>query len=134
MLNAVELFAGAGGLAMGVSLARFKPLAVLEWDRWACDTLQQNKERGFPLLSEWPIHCGDVCAFDYGSITGPVALVSGGPPCQPFSMGGKHRAYDDHRDMFPATVDGNGSIVEVDEVFIGKLKGVEEMSIPAIGI
>ena len=105
MLNAVELFAGAGGLAMGVSLAGFKPKAVLEWDKWACDTLRENRDRGFPLLTDWPIHCGDVRSFDYSSIQGPVDLVSGGPPCQPFSMGGKHRAHDDHRDMFPATVD-----------------------------
>jgi len=105
MLNAVELFAGAGGLAMGVSLAGFKPLAVLEWDKWACDTLRENRDRGFPLVSDWPIHCGDVRGFDYAAIKGQVDLVSGGPPCQPFSMGGKHRAHDDARDMFPATVD-----------------------------
>lgn len=104
-LSAVELFAGAGGLALGVSLAGFKPLAVLEWDHWACDTLRENRERGFPLVDGWPIHCGDVRAFDYEALRGPVDLVSGGPPCQPFSMGGKHRAHDDHRDMFPATVD-----------------------------
>lgn len=104
-LSAVELFAGAGGLALGVSLAGFKPLAVLEWDRWACDTLKENRERGFPLVNGWPIHCGDVRSFDYDMLKGPVDLVSGGPPCQPFSMGGKHRAHDDHRDMFPATVD-----------------------------
>ncbi len=104
-LTAVELFAGAGGLALGVSLAGFKPLAVLEWDRWACDTLRENQERGFPLVGGWPIHCGDVRAFDYAAINQQVDLVSGGPPCQPFSMGGKHRAHDDHRDMFPATVD-----------------------------
>lgn len=104
-LSAVELFAGAGGLALGVSLGGFKPLAVLEWDRWACDTLNENRERGFPLVDGWPIHCGDVRAFDYEALRSPVDLVSGGPPCQPFSMGGKHRAHDDHRDMFPATVD-----------------------------
>lgn len=105
MLTAVELFAGAGGLGMGISLAGFKPLAVVEWDRWATDTMRENRDRGFPLVQDWPIHCGDVRRIDYASIPERVDLLSGGPPCQPFSMGGKHRAHDDHRDMFPATVE-----------------------------
>lgn len=105
MLTAVELFAGAGGLGMGVSLAGFKPLAVLEWDKWACDTIRENKRNEFPLVRDWPLHQGDVRTFDYGAIPDPVDLVSGGPPCQPFSMGGKHKAFRDDRDMFPATAD-----------------------------
>ena len=105
MLTAVELFAGAGGLGMGVSLAGFKPLAVLEWDKWACDTIRENKRNEFPLVRDWPLHQGDVRTFDYGAIPGSVDLVSGGPPCQPFSMGGKHKAFRDDRDMFPATAD-----------------------------
>ena len=42
--------------------------------------------------------------FDYGALAGDVMVVSGGPPCQPFSMGGKHRGYLDQRDMFPEAV------------------------------
>jgi DNA (cytosine-5)-methyltransferase 1 len=105
MLNAVELFAGAGGLGLGISLAGFKPKAVVEWDRWAVDTLRENRDRGFPLLADCPIVHADVRKVDFESIVGPVDLVSGGPPCQPFSMGGKHRAFADDRDMFPAAVD-----------------------------
>lgn len=104
-MNAVELYAGAGGLAMGVSLAGFKPLAVVEWDKWACDTIRENQRNGFPLLREWPLYEGDVRSFDWSSIKEDVDLLAGGPPCQPFSMGGKHKAHDDSRDMFPATVD-----------------------------
>lgn len=105
-MKAVELYAGAGGLAMGVSLAGFKPLAVVEWDRWACDTIRENQRRGFPLVADWPLYEGDVRKFDWSSLEGEeIDLLAGGPPCQPFSMGGKHRAYDDTRDMFPATVD-----------------------------
>jgi DNA (cytosine-5)-methyltransferase 1 len=105
MMNAVELFAGAGGLAMGVGLAGFRSLAVVEWDKWAADTLRENKKRAFPLVSNWSITEGDVRHYDWSNIEDEVSLISGGPPCQPFSMGGKHRAFDDTRDMFPATVD-----------------------------
>ncbi|WP_426175963.1 DNA cytosine methyltransferase [Massilia sp. TWR1-2-2] len=104
-MKAVELFAGAGGLAMGVSLAGFEPLAIVEWDKWACDTVRDNQTGGYPLVADWPLHEGDVRHFDWTSIDESVDLVAGGPPCQPFSMGGKHKAHDDSRDMFPATVD-----------------------------
>ncbi|WP_378946626.1 DNA cytosine methyltransferase [Mesorhizobium sp. ANAO-SY3R2] len=94
-MKSVELFAGAGGLGIGVARAGFDHAAVIEWDRWACDTLEENEP--------WPIHRVDVRDFDYTSLP-PVELVSGGPPCQPFSMGGKHNAYLDARDMFPQAI------------------------------
>jgi DNA (cytosine-5)-methyltransferase 1 len=104
-MKAVELFAGAGGLAMGVGLAGFKSLAVVEWDRWACDTIRENARRGFPLVNTWPLLEGDVREVDWAALGDGIELVAGGPPCQPFSMGGKHQAHDDVRDMFPAAVD-----------------------------
>lgn len=105
-MRAIELFAGAGGLALGASLAGFKPLAVVEWDRWACDTIRENQKRSHPLVGSWPVpHEGDVRGFDWSNIPTDIELVAGGPPCQPFSMGGKHRANNDARDMFPATVE-----------------------------
>lgn len=104
-MRAVELYAGAGGLAMGVGLAGFKSLAVVEWDHWACDTVRENQRRGYPLVADWPLHEGDVRAVDWSGIPQDIELLAGGPPCQPFSMGGKHRAHDDHRDMFPPTVE-----------------------------
>mgnify|MGYP006204489447 CR=1 FL=1 len=57
-LTSVELFAGAGGLAMGVALAGFKSRGIVEWDRWACDTVRQNQERGHPLVADWPLYEG----------------------------------------------------------------------------
>ena len=104
-MKAVELFAGAGGLALGVGLAGFKPLAVVEWDKWACDTIRQNQANGYPLVADWPLYEGDVREFEWASLPEGIDLVAGGPPCQPFSMGGKHKAHDDTRDMFPATVE-----------------------------
>ena len=105
MLNAVELFAGAGGLAMGASLAGFAPKAVVEWDRWAGDTIRENAARNFPLVAGWPLHEGDVRDFDFEGIEDTIDLVAGGPPCQPFSLGGRHRAQEDARDMFPTMAD-----------------------------
>lgn len=103
-MKSVELFAGAGGLAMGVSLAGFESLAVVEWDKWACDTVRENQRRGYPLVQDWPLWEGDVRDFDWSSIPEGIDLLAGGPPCQPFSMGGKHKAYGDKRDMFPSVV------------------------------
>lgn len=104
-MKSVELFAGAGGLAMGISLAGFESLAVVEWDKWACDTIRENQKRGFPVIQDWPLWEGDVRLFDWSAIPEGIDLLAGGPPCQPFSMGGKHRAFGDNRDMFPATVE-----------------------------
>lgn len=105
MLKAIELFAGAGGLGMGLDLVGFKPLAVVEWDRWACDTIRENKRRRHPLVVDWPLHERDVRTFDLSGLPTDIDLVAGGPPCQPFSIGGKHGAHGDERDMFPATVE-----------------------------
>lgn len=104
-MKAVELFAGAGGLGMGISQAGFKPVEIVEWDRWCCDTINENRRRGVSAVGNWPepIH-GDVRQQSFKHLEGKVDLVSGGPPCQPFSLGGKHRAYDDERDMFPQAV------------------------------
>lgn len=89
---------------MGVSLAGFESLAVIEWDRWACDTIRENQKRGYPVVADWPLREGDVRDFDWSTIPEDIDLLAGGPPCQPFSMGGKHRAHGDDRDMFPTTV------------------------------
>ncbi len=104
-MRAVELFAGAGGLALGVTLAGFKSLAVIDWDKWACDTIRENQRRGYPLVTDWPLHEGDVRSFDWSSIPEDIELVAGGPPCQPFSQGGKHLAHQDDRDMFPTFIE-----------------------------
>jgi DNA (cytosine-5)-methyltransferase 1 len=101
----VELFAGAGGLALGCQMAGFQSLATVERDRWACDTVRENKQRGHELVADWNVYEGDVREFDWSVVTEGVTLVAGGPPCQPFSAGGLARAADDPRDMFPATAE-----------------------------
>lgn len=103
-MRTVELFAGAGGLGIGVSRAGFEAAVVLERDRYCCDTIRENKERGLKPLAEWPLVQGDVRDVDYREINGEIDMVSGGPPCQPFSLGGKHKGILDKRDMFPEAI------------------------------
>jgi len=104
-MKAVELFAGAGGLGMGISKAGFKPVEIVEWDKWCCDTINENRQRNVAAVRRWPKpQHDDVRDRDFTRFEGKVALVSGGPPCQPFSLGGKHRAHDDHRDMWSQAV------------------------------
>lgn len=103
-MRSVELFAGAGGLAMGMSGAGFTHAAVIEWNHDACETFRENQRAHVRSVEQWPLYEVDVRQFDYARVTGPVMVVSGGPPCQPFSLGGKHRGYLDERDMFPEAV------------------------------
>lgn len=92
-------------MALGTHLAGFSTEVVAEWDRWSCDTLRENQSAGHPLAQGMDVREGDVRGIDWSAVEDGVALVSGGPPCQPFSGGGKGRAADDPRDMFPATAE-----------------------------
>ncbi|WP_405676637.1 DNA cytosine methyltransferase [Streptomyces sp. NBC_01511] len=96
----VELFAGGGGLAMGVHNAGFRPLLVNEYANWAVKTLQTNPTPGG---GEWPLKPGDVRGLvdDFRKLEGEVDVLAGGPPCQPFSLGGAHKGTEDERNMFP---------------------------------
>jgi DNA (cytosine-5)-methyltransferase 1 len=103
-MNCVELFTGAGGLALGVGRAGFKHAAVVEKDNDSCKTLLLNQKRGVAEFADWPIHHQDVRDFDFKQIGPHIHLVAGGPPCQPFSLGGKHRGHRDERNLFPEAV------------------------------
>lgn len=103
-LNAVELFTGAGGLALGLANAGFRHRALIEWDRDACETLRENQRRRQLGLETWPLFQCDVRNFDYGALQDGVDVLAGGVPCQPFSIGGKHKGHKDRRNMFPEVV------------------------------
>lgn len=103
-MRSIELFAGAGGLALGTSRAGFVHELVVERDQDTCLTLRTNQQRGLQPVVAWSIVDQDVCSIDYSQIPSEVDLIAGGPPCQPFSLGGKHRGYNDVRDMFPEAV------------------------------
>jgi len=95
-MRSLELFSGCGGLAKGLELAGFDHCAFVEFNKWACESLRANFN---PKL----VHETDVRKFDFSSV-GKVDLIAGGPPCQPFSLGGLARAYEDSRDMFPQAI------------------------------
>ena len=103
-MKSVELFAGAGGLGMGLHKAGIMPVCVIERDSDCCETIRENQKLSVPAVRDWKVLERDVRKLDFRDYEGQVDLVSGGPPCQPFSMGGKHRAYDDTRDMFPEAI------------------------------
>ncbi|MEO3807152.1 DNA cytosine methyltransferase [Nonomuraea sp. B1E8] len=116
----VELFAGGGGLAMAVRRAGFRPLLFNEFAKRACETLALNGEKPIPVdIDEeeakgesdylWlpgpnerpPLAVGDIQKVDFSYLDGKVDVLAGGPPCQPFSLGGVAKGDEDKRNMFP---------------------------------
>ena len=92
----VELFAGAGGLALGLEEAGFEDVGLVEWDKYACDTLRLNRPN-------WNVIQGDVVEIAENGIRNyidkdvEVDLLSGGYPCQAFSYAGKKLGMEDVR-------------------------------------
>lgn len=99
-LTFVELFAGGGGLLRGCADAGMRCLAAIEYDHRSCETLRMNARRN-PGVYPVDVEETDVRSVDWARWRG-VDVLTGGPPCQPFSLGGKSKAADDGRDMFPA--------------------------------
>ncbi|HPF00899.1 MAG TPA: DNA (cytosine-5-)-methyltransferase [Bacteroidales bacterium] len=86
----IELFAGAGGLAVGMEKAGLKCVALNEIDKWACQTLRENRPK-------WNVLEGDIKNFSFGEYFNKVDVVTGGFPCQAFSYAGKKLGLNDAR-------------------------------------
>lgn len=108
--TSVELFAGGGGLAMAVEHAGFRPLLMNEFAKRACETLAANcatpidegQEPAIPGRGERPpLIVGDVRKVDFEYLRNRVDVLAGGPPCQPFSLGGVAKGDEDDRNGFP---------------------------------
>lgn len=102
-MDSVELFTGCGGLALGLSRAGFRSLRMSEWDKHSVANVEHNRRAGVQPVADWPIYREDVRSVDWSQFGG-VDLVAGGPPCQPFSVGGKHKGQLDPRDMWPEAI------------------------------
>lgn len=104
--NSVELFAGGGGMALGLRLAGYGHHALVELNKHAVKILRHNAELHPSLWPEENVIADDVVTW----VTrlpggGSVDLVAGGPPCQPFSLSGVHAGVNDARNMFPAALE-----------------------------
>jgi DNA (cytosine-5)-methyltransferase 1 len=75
---------------------------VVEINSDACETVRTNQKRRLKHMRDWPLREADVSSFDFGAYSEGIDLLAGGVPCQPFSIGGKHKGYEDLRNMFPA--------------------------------
>ena len=89
-ITSIELFAGGGGLALGLEKAQFKHLALNEFNKEACKTLRNNRPK-------WNVIEQDVCLVDWTNFHKETDLVTGGFPCQAFSYSGKRLGFDDTR-------------------------------------
>ncbi|MCI0335069.1 MAG: DNA cytosine methyltransferase [Planctomycetes bacterium] len=101
VLQSADVFVGAGGLALGVSKSGFKHVVVFDVNRAACETLRQNHRKSRSIAHEWKVIEKDITKVHFSDYAGRIDLLSGGPPCQPFSQGGRHRGRADIRDCFP---------------------------------
>lgn len=88
--TSIELFAGAGGLALGMEKAGFKHIMLNEIDHSACETLRYNRP-------EWNVIENDIHEIDFNSFLGKVDLLTGGFPCQAFSFAGKRLGFEETR-------------------------------------
>ncbi|MCL4118647.1 UNVERIFIED_CONTAM: hypothetical protein GTU68_019257 [Idotea baltica] len=88
--NVIELFAGAGGLAIGFERVGVNCLALNEIDKWACQTLRQNRPK-------WNVLEGDIREIDFTEYENRAEIVTGGFPCQAFSYAGKQLGLKDAR-------------------------------------
>lgn len=89
-VTAIELFAGAGGLALGLEKAGIKTLAHVEFDKACCETLRANRPG-------WNVICDDIHNVDFTDYRGRVDIVTGGFPCQAFSYAGMKLGFEDTR-------------------------------------
>lgn len=105
-MRELSLFTGAGGGVLGTKLLGWETLGYVEWENYCQKIIQQRIKDG--IYDKAPIF-GDIRTFVSEGYArryrGMVDVVTGGFPCQPFSVAGKQQADDDERNMWPATID-----------------------------
>ena len=93
-IETIDLFAGAGGLSLGLEAAGFVPVTAVEWCPDASTTYRSHHPATTVIQA-------DMSTVDFKPERGRFALVAGGPPCQPFSVGGKRLVAEDPRNGIP---------------------------------
>lgn len=93
-MKAIDLFSGPGGLSIGLRRAGFDVEACVEYKRDAVETYARHHPEAIHYNS-------DIREIDFSKYTGSIDFVAGGPPCQPFSVGGLRKTSGDSRDMLP---------------------------------
>lgn len=101
--RSLELFGGAGGLALGLKRAGFESRGIIESDVECCATLEANGRDGRSYTTNSPLFAENVVDFDYSGLA-KVELLAAGAPCQPFSHGGRRRGARDKRNLFPQVI------------------------------
>lgn len=89
-ITAIELFAGAGGIALGLEKAGIKTIEYVEVDKACCETLKHNRPK-------WNVVCDDIHNVDFKQYENKIDIVTGGFPCQAFSYAGKKMGFNDVR-------------------------------------
>jgi DNA (cytosine-5)-methyltransferase 1 len=100
-------------MALGLHAAGFEHGALVEFEPKACETLRHNatawkqRDGSTPPWDVGAVHLADIREFSAAATLGdaPLELLAGGPPCQPFSLGGVHAGSTDSRNMFPAALE-----------------------------
>lgn len=117
--KSIEICAGAGGQALGLEMAGFDHVALVEYEVDYCKCLKSNRPN-------WNVQCMDVHQFNGLPYRGQIDLLAGGVPCPPFSVAGKQLGADDERDLFPQMIrlveEINPRVVMIENVrgFLGK--------------
>ena len=96
-VKSIELFAGAGGLALGLEEAGFEHIGLIEWDKAAADTLKKNRPKWNVLNEDVEKVAERNLEQEFGVKKYELDLLSGGAPCQSFSYAGKRLGLDDVR-------------------------------------
>lgn len=121
VLRFLDLFAGIGGFRLGMTMAGHKPVGWVEWDKFA----RKSYEAMYDTKGEWTAHdITKVSDDDIRSLRGRVDVITGGFPCQAFSIAGKRRGFEDTRGTLFFEIARFANIIRPRYLFLENVKGL----------
>lgn len=120
-MKLLDLFAGIGGFRLGMTMAGHKPIGYVEWDKFA----RKSYEAMYETEGEWTAH--DITAVSdehIRSLRGRIDIITGGFPCQAFSIAGKRKGFDDTRGTLFFEIARFASIIQPRYLFLENVKGL----------